>query len=170
MTVDPTCPSRATRQGSWPAAGAVETPVRARRRGHREPHSTPVQQVGCAAVDASSAAVEDASLATSRWCRSRDCRRRAKPGRLCCCCAVVAGAVGAVVLAFPLPRALTLAFAAIVGVGGRRGRGHLRTWRFLRRRAWRQLLLRRAPSSSSRSLRTMWKEGNGYDRLIKIFM
>jgi hypothetical protein len=25
-------------------------------------------------------------------------------------------------------------------------------------------------SSSSRSLRTVWKEGNGYDRLMKIFM
>jgi hypothetical protein len=25
-------------------------------------------------------------------------------------------------------------------------------------------------SSSSRSLRTVWKEGNGYDRLMKIFI
>jgi hypothetical protein len=82
MTVDPTRPSRATKQGPRPAAGAVE----ARRRGRQEPHSTPVQQVGHAAVDASAVAVEDASLATSRWCRSRDCRRRATSGRLCCCC------------------------------------------------------------------------------------
>ena len=63
MTVDPTCPSRATRQGPRPAAGAVEAPARARRRGRREPHSTPVQQVGRVAVDAPSAAAEDASLA-----------------------------------------------------------------------------------------------------------
>jgi hypothetical protein len=39
---------------------------------------------------------------------------------------VVAGAAGAIVLAFTLPLALTLAFAAVVGVGGRRGRGHWR--------------------------------------------
>jgi hypothetical protein len=86
MTVDPTCPSRATKQGSRPAAGAVEAPARARRRGRREPCSTPVQQVGHSAVDAPAVAVEDASLATSRWCRSRDCRRRATSGRLCSCC------------------------------------------------------------------------------------
>jgi hypothetical protein len=86
MTVDPTLPSRATKQGPRPTAGAVEAPARARRRGRQEPHSTPVQQVGHAAVDASAVAAEDASLATSRWCRSRDCRRRATSGRLCCCC------------------------------------------------------------------------------------
>jgi hypothetical protein len=60
MTVDPTRPSRATRQGLRPAAGAVEAPARAQRRGRREPRSMPVQQVGCATVDAPSAAVEDA--------------------------------------------------------------------------------------------------------------
>jgi hypothetical protein len=86
MTVDPTRPSRVTKQVSRPAAGAVEAPARARRRGHREPRGTPVQQVGYAAVDALAVAAEDASLATSRWCRSRDCRRRATSGRLCCCC------------------------------------------------------------------------------------
>jgi hypothetical protein len=86
MTVDPTRPSRATKQGPRPAAGAVEVPAKARRRGRREPRSTPVQQVGHAAVDASAVVAEDASLATSRWCRSRDCRRRATSGRLCCCC------------------------------------------------------------------------------------
>jgi hypothetical protein len=66
---------------------------------------------------------------------------------------VTAVVAGAVVLAFPLPLALTLAFAAVVGVGGRRGRGRLRTWQFLRRRAWRQQLLQRAPSGSARSPR-----------------
>jgi hypothetical protein len=45
--------------------------------------------------------------------------------------AVVAGAVGDIVLAFPLPLALILAFAAVVGSGDRRGKGHQRTWRFL---------------------------------------
>jgi hypothetical protein len=86
MTVDPTHPSRVTKQGPRPAAGAVEAPARARRRGRREPRSTPVQQVGHAAVDAPAVAAEDASLATSRWCWSRDCRRRSTSGRLCCCC------------------------------------------------------------------------------------
>jgi hypothetical protein len=86
MTVDPTRPSRTTRQGPRTAASAVEAPARARRRGRREPRSTSVQQVGHVAVDVPSVATEDASLATSRWCRSRDCRRRAKPGHLCCCC------------------------------------------------------------------------------------
>jgi hypothetical protein len=86
MTVDPTCPSRATRQGSRPTADVVEAPARARRRGHREHRSTPVQQAGRAVVDAPAAATKDASLATSRWCQSRDCRRRATPGCPCCCC------------------------------------------------------------------------------------
>jgi hypothetical protein len=147
MTVDPTRPSRATKQGPRPAAGAVEAPARARRRGHREPGSTPVQQVGHAAVDVPAVAAEDTSLTTSRWCRSRDCRRRATSGASVVVAAVVAGATEAVVLVFPLPLAVFLAFAAIVGVGGRRGRGCRRTWRFLRRRAWRQLLLWRASSS-----------------------
>jgi hypothetical protein len=44
--------------------------------------------------------------------------------------AVVVRATRAIVLAFHLPLALTLAFVVIVGVGGRRGR--LRAWRFLR--------------------------------------
>jgi hypothetical protein len=144
MTIDPTHMSRATRQGPWPAAGAVEALVGARRRGRREPRSTPVQQAECAAVDVPVAAVEDASLATSRWCQSRDCRRRVTPGRL----AVVVGATGAMVLVFLLPLVLTLAFAAIVGVGGGRGRGLCMSfWQFLRRWAWRQLLLRRVLSS-----------------------
>jgi hypothetical protein len=36
---------------------------------------------------------------------------------------IVAGVTGAIVIAFPL----ALAFAAVVGVGSRRGRGHQRT-------------------------------------------
>jgi hypothetical protein len=65
---------------------------------------------------------------------------------------VVARAVGVVILAFSLLLVLTLAFTVVVEVGGRRGRGRLRAWRFLRRRAWRQLLLRRAPSSLGRGV------------------
>jgi hypothetical protein len=41
---------------------------------------------------------------------------------------VVARSTEAIVLAFPLPLPLSLAFAAIVGVRNRRGRGCLRTW------------------------------------------
>jgi hypothetical protein len=76
MTVDPTCPSRVTKQGSRSAAGAVEAPTRARRRDRWE----------LAAVGAPTSIVEDSSLATSRWCRYRDCRRRATPRHPCCCC------------------------------------------------------------------------------------
>jgi hypothetical protein len=86
MTVDLTRPSRATKQGPRPAAGAVGAPARVLRRGRREPRSTPVQQVGHATVDAPAVAAKDASLATSRWCRYRDCRKRATSGHLCCCC------------------------------------------------------------------------------------
>jgi hypothetical protein len=42
---------------------------------------------------------------------------------------VIVGVTRAIVLAFPL--ALTLAFVTVVGVGGKRGRGRLRAWRFL---------------------------------------
>jgi hypothetical protein len=72
-----------------------------------------VQQVGHATVDTPAAVVEDTSLATSRWCRSQDCRRRATSGPLAIVAIVVAGAI---ILVFPLPVALTLAFAANVGV------------------------------------------------------
>jgi hypothetical protein len=41
----------------------------------------PVQRAWHVVVDASATTVEDASLATSRWCRFRDCRRRVTPGR-----------------------------------------------------------------------------------------
>jgi hypothetical protein len=63
----------------------MEAPARARRRGHQEHRSTSVQQARRVAVDVSVAVAEDASLATSRWCRSRDCRR-ATSGCPCCCC------------------------------------------------------------------------------------
>jgi hypothetical protein len=53
-----------------------------RRKGRQGCHSMPMQQAGRVAVDVS-AAEEGASLATSRWCRSRDCRRRVTSG--CCC-------------------------------------------------------------------------------------
>jgi hypothetical protein len=53
--------------------------------------------------------------------------------------AFVARATGAVVLTFTLPLALTIAFPAVVG--NRRGRGRLRTQRFMLRWAQRQLLL-----------------------------
>jgi hypothetical protein len=45
-----------------------------------------VQQAGRAAVNAPAATAEDASLSTSRWCQSRDCRRRDTPGCPCYCC------------------------------------------------------------------------------------
>jgi hypothetical protein len=48
---------------------------------------------------------------------------------------VVAIASGIVVLAIPL--ALTLVVATVIGVGGRTGRGHRRTWQFLLWWAWR---------------------------------
>jgi hypothetical protein len=92
-----------------------------------------MQQAERVAVDASVAAAEDASLATSRWCRSRDCRRGPRWGAPVVVATIVAGAIRVVVLVFPLPLTLTLAFAAIIGVGGRRGRGRLRTRRFLPR-------------------------------------
>jgi hypothetical protein len=57
-----------------------------RRRGHRERRSMSVQQAGHATVDTPAAVVEDTSLATSRWCRSQDCRRRATSGSPCYCC------------------------------------------------------------------------------------
>jgi hypothetical protein len=60
---------------------------------------------------------------------------------------IVAGTTGAVVLDFPLPPALTLAFLAVVGVGDKRGRGHRRTRRFLLWSVRRQLLLWRGPSN-----------------------
>jgi hypothetical protein len=60
---------------------------------------------------------------------------------------VVARATGAVVLVFPLPLPLTLAFTNVVGVGGKRRRGRLRTRWLLLWWAQRQLLLWRAPSS-----------------------
>jgi hypothetical protein len=63
------------------------------------------------------------------------CRGVAAPG-------IVAGAI---ILVFPLPFPLTL--AAVVGGGGRRGRGHRRIRQFLLWWAWRRLLLQRTSSS-----------------------
>jgi hypothetical protein len=60
---------------------------------------------------------------------------------------VVARTVRAIVPVFPLLLALTLAFATVVGGGGRRGRGRLSTQWFLLWWAQRQLLLWRVPSS-----------------------
>jgi hypothetical protein len=89
MTTDPTRPSKTTKQESRLAAGVVEEPVGARRRDRREPCCMTVQRARRVVVDAPAAAVEDASLAISRCCRSRDCRRRATLGcpyyRHCCC-------------------------------------------------------------------------------------
>jgi hypothetical protein len=85
MTVDSTCPSRETRKVARPAAGVVEVSALARRRDRQEPRSMPVQQVGRDVVDAPTAAMEDASLATLRCCQPRD-HRRATLGRPCCCC------------------------------------------------------------------------------------
>jgi hypothetical protein len=66
MIADPTRPSRATKQEPRLAAGVVEEPVGARRRDRWEPCSIPVQRAGRVMVDTPTAAVEDASLVTSR--------------------------------------------------------------------------------------------------------
>jgi hypothetical protein len=86
MTIDPTCSSRETRKMAQPIAGVVESPVGARRRVHREPRIMSMQRVGHTVVDTPVAATKDASLATSRWCRYMDYRRRATSRRPCCCC------------------------------------------------------------------------------------
>jgi hypothetical protein len=46
MTIDHTCPSRETRKVAWPAAGAVESPVGARRRDRRECDIPPLSKGG----------------------------------------------------------------------------------------------------------------------------
>jgi hypothetical protein len=64
----------------------MEAPTGVLRRDRQEPHSMPVQQARHGMVDMLAIVVEDASLATSRWCRSRDYKRRATPGCPYCCC------------------------------------------------------------------------------------
>jgi hypothetical protein len=51
-----------------------------------EHRSTPVQQARRATADAPAGVAEDVSLATSRWCWSRDYRRRATSGCPFYCC------------------------------------------------------------------------------------
>jgi hypothetical protein len=135
------------KEGPQPAAGVVEALTRARRRGHREPHSTSVQKGGSVVVDALAAAVVDASLATSRWCRSRDCRRRATAGHPCCCCHCCCRShwsLCSCLSPFPCPYPC---LCHCCWGWGRRGRGLLRTRWFLLRWARRQLLLWRVSSS-----------------------
>jgi hypothetical protein len=116
MTVDPMRPSRVTRQGPWPVAGAVEALARARRRA------------------AGSLVVRYCSKQGVMW-TLRLLLRRSHPwphrcgagpgivegvphqGAPAVVVIVVAEATGAVVLAFPLPLALTLAFVVVVGLG-----------------------------------------------------
>jgi hypothetical protein len=117
MTADPTHPSRVTKQESCLDASAMKELVGAQRRDRREPHSMPVQRAGCVVVDAPATTVEDASLVTSRWCKSRDCRRRATPGAPTIVAVVVADAAVAVVLTFSLPLAHTLALSSLLGLG-----------------------------------------------------
>jgi hypothetical protein len=128
MIADPTRPSRATKQEPWLAADAVEEPTGARRRDCREP-------VVCWCS-------EQGVLWWTRWLllwrthpwphqdgadleivEGGPCR-----GAPAIVTAVIAGDV---VLDFPLTLALTLAFAAVVAVGGKRGRGRQRTRQFL---------------------------------------
>jgi hypothetical protein len=85
MTADPTCSPRATKQEQRLAAGAVELSAGAQRRDCREPCTMLVQRAGHVVVDVSAAAVKNTSLTTSRWCRSRDCTRRATWGCPCYC-------------------------------------------------------------------------------------
>jgi hypothetical protein len=157
MTVDATHPSSVTKQGLRPTAGAVEVP------GGGEGGTT-----GSPIVRQCS---EQGVLCWPRRLLLRWMRRlllqRMHPwphrdgadlgiveggprwGAHAIVAVVVVGATRAIVLAFPLSLALTLtlAFATVVGVRGRRGRGHLRTQRFLLWWVWRQLLLQREPST-----------------------
>jgi hypothetical protein len=108
MTINPTHPSRATRWRPRPAS-AVGVPTGARRKGRWERHSKPVQQAGCAMVDVL-AAEEGASLGTSRWSRSRDCRRRPTLG--CCWPSCCYRSCRSHCFCVSLPLTLTLAFPA----------------------------------------------------------
>jgi hypothetical protein len=138
MIADPTCPSRTTKQEPRLAAGAVEEPAWARRRNRREPRSTSVQRTRRIVVDTPAIAPKDASVPTSRLCRSRYCRT----GTPAVVIAVVVRATRDIVLAFSFPLVFTLAFDTVIGVGGRRGRGCQRARWFLLWWAQRQLLWR----------------------------
>jgi hypothetical protein len=102
----------------------VEAPTWVRRDERRGRHSTLVRQVGHVRVDASTTE-EGTSMATSRWCQSRDCRRRPCQGVVAP--TFVVGAAGAIVLAFPLALALTPPLPQLLGVesGGRGAAGGL---------------------------------------------
>jgi hypothetical protein len=119
MTVDPTRSSRATRQGSRPAAGAGR---------HRQ---------GLKGGVVGSPVVRRCSKQGVRWWTRRlllwrthlwPYRDGAGPGivegwpRRGAPAVIVVVVAGAIVLAFPLPLALTPAFATVVGVGAGRGR------------------------------------------------
>jgi hypothetical protein len=119
MIPDPTCPSRTAKQESRLAAGAVEEPAWSRRRNHREPRSTSVQRTQRIVVDTPAVAPKDASVPTSRLCRSTYCRT----GTPAVVIAVVARATGDIVLAFSFPLVFTLAFDTVIGVGGQEGEG-----------------------------------------------
>jgi hypothetical protein len=144
MTADPMRPSRATKQEPRLAAGAVEEPAGARRRDRQEPVVCWCSEQGVL------------------WWTRRLLLRRMHPwphqdgvslgiveGGPCRGAPTIVTVViaGAVFLDFPLTLALTLAFAAVVAVGGKRGRGRQRTRQFLLWWARRQLLLQRAPST-----------------------
>jgi hypothetical protein len=119
MTIDPTHSPRATRQGSRPAAGAVDVPARARRRDRWEHCSAPCSKQGvlrwtCWLLlqrthpwphqdGAGSGIVEGGP-------------HRSAPAIVA---TVITGAARAVILTFPfpLPLDLTLVFATVVGVG-----------------------------------------------------
>jgi hypothetical protein len=164
------------------------------RQGHEgrpplEHCSTPVQQVGHVVVDTPDANAEDASPATSRWCRSRDCRRRATLGVPLL---LFLEPPDPLFLPFPFPLPLPLPLLPLLGVGvggGGVGGGHnssccsghgggccyggcpppegmeLNVETYPWATEWSNLI-----SSSSRSLRMVWKEGNDYNRLMKIFV
>jgi hypothetical protein len=148
-----------------------------------------VQQAVRATVDTPTTK-ECASLTTSRWCWSRDCRRRVTPG-CCCSCYCCQSCLCHCYCLPPSPCPYRFLCHHCWGWGWQ-GQGRQRTRQFLLRWAQWLLLLWRTPSSlgrevehgglslatelsnsissSSRSLQTMWKEGNSYDCLMKIFM
>jgi hypothetical protein len=63
----------------------------------------PMLQAGHAAMDVSAATTNYASLTTSRWCQSRDCRRRATSGTPAVVVFLLSELLEPLFLPFPFP-------------------------------------------------------------------
>jgi hypothetical protein len=141
-----------------------------------------VHQAGRAIVGAP-AAEEGASLATPRWCRSRDCRRRAMSG---CCypCYYCRSRQSCYSSLSPSLCSYPCLLSPLFGWDrrGRATRGHDSSCcggcyccggcplpKGAEVCPW-ATELSSSIFLSSRSLRTVWKEGNGYDGFMKIFI